>query len=119
MASTSGKSKKPAADAAKKTSAKKPRKTIQSTEFTLFAPEASKVCVAGDFNNWDPTTHPMRKFKQGVHTKKVKLEPGRYEYKFVVDGEWQADPENSNRQISDIGSENSVLEIGEEVIVYK
>lgn len=119
MATKSSKNKNPVSTATKKTAPKKPRKTIQSTEFSLYAPEASRVFLAGEFNDWDPTSHPMRKFKKGVHTKKVKLEPGRYEYKFVVDGQWQADPENGNRLISDIGSENSVLEVSEEVVVYK
>lgn len=119
MPTKSSKSTTPKTSATKKTKKSKPRKTIQSTEFSLFAPEASQVHLAGDFNNWDPAAYPMRKFKKGIHTKKVKLEPGRYEYKFIVDGQWQADPENNNRLVSDIGSENSVLEIGEEVVVYK
>ncbi|MFO7760727.1 MAG: isoamylase early set domain-containing protein [Desulfobia sp.] len=119
MASKKSKSDTPVTAATKKTDKKKPRKTIQSTEFSLYAPEASQVFLAGNFNNWDPTADPMRKFKKGIHTKKIKLKPGRHEYKFVVDGEWWADPENDNRLTSDIGSENSVLEISEEVVVYK
>lgn len=117
MASKSYKS--PATTVTKKTAdKKKPRKTIQSTEFSLYAPDAAKICVAGDFNNWDPETHPMRKFKKGIHTKKIKLKPGRYEYKFIVDGKWQTDPENGNHLISDIGSKNSILRVGEEVMAY-
>ncbi len=92
------------------------RKKIVSTEFTLFAPEAQKVCLVGDFNNWDPEKYPMRKFKSGICKKKVKLKPGCYEYLFVVDGEWCTDPENSNRKVNVFGTENSVIEIGEEVI---
>jgi 5'-AMP-activated protein kinase regulatory beta subunit len=48
--------------------------------------------IAGDFNGWDPMTHPMKKGKEGVWTISFDLLPGTYEYKFLVDGEWQTDP---------------------------
>ncbi len=92
------------------------RKKIVSTEFVFYAPDAEKVSVAGDFNDWDPEKHPMRKFKSGICKKKIKLKPGSYEYLFVVDGKWCPDPENSNRRVNPFGTENSVIVIGEEVI---
>ena len=104
--------------AKKKSSINKKKKTIQSTEFSLHAPEAKKVYLAGDFNDWNPEQYSMRKFKTGMCTKKLKLAPGRYEYKFVVDGEWCTDPANDNLLITDMG-ENSVLEVREDVIAYK
>ena len=102
----------------KKSSPAKKKKTIQSTEFSLHAPEATKVYLAGDFNDWNPEQYSMRKFKSGMCTKKLKLAPGRYEYKFVVDGEWWTDPANDNCQKTDVGM-NSVIDVGEDVIVYK
>ena len=104
--------------AKKKAAPAKKKKTIESTEFSLLAPDANEVFLAGDFNDWNPTQYAMRKFKNGVCTKKLKLNPGRYEYKFVVDGEWWTDPQNKNRQPTELG-ENSVIEVGEDVIVYK
>ncbi|RJX34275.1 MAG: glycoside hydrolase family 13 [Desulfurivibrio sp.] len=92
------------------------RKTIQSTEFCVTAPEAKEVFVAGDFNDWNPSEHAMRKFKDGKYIKKLKLKPGRYEYQFIVDGQWWTDPANPNRQSNSYGSENSVIEIGDSVI---
>jgi 5'-AMP-activated protein kinase regulatory beta subunit len=94
----------------------KKRKKIISTEFTLYAPDAKKVYLAGDFNNWDPEKYPMRKFKSGICKKKVKLKPGCYEYLFVVDGVWQTDPENSITKVNPYGTENSAIVIGEEVV---
>lgn len=96
--------------------AKAKRKTIQSTEFSLTAPDANEVFVAGDFNDWNPSEHAMRKFKDGKHIKKLKLKPGRYEYQFVVDGQWWTDPANPNKQTNSFGSENSVIEISDSVI---
>ena len=92
------------------------RKTVQSTEFTIMAPDAREVFITGDFNNWNPSEHCMRKFKDGKYAKKLKLKPGRYEYQFVVDGQWWTDPTNPNRQPNSFGSENSVIEVSDSVI---
>lgn len=79
------------------------------TEFTFFAPEANEIYVVGDFTDWDTAKCPMRKLKSGIWKKKMKLKPGRYEYRFVVDGSWQSDPENISREPNPYGSENSIL----------
>ena len=92
------------------------RKTIQSTEFSVTAPDAKEVFVAGDFNDWNPSEHAMRKFKGGKYVKKLKLKPGRYQYQFIVDGQWWTDPANPNRETNTFGSENSVIEISDSVI---
>ena len=99
----------------KKSGAKK-RTKIVSTEFKLFAPEAEKVFIAGDFNNWDPEKYPMRKLKSGICKKKIKLKPGCYEYLFIVDGKWQKDPENELSRPNPFGGENSVIVITDDVI---
>ncbi|MFH1217189.1 MAG: glycogen-binding domain-containing protein [Pseudomonadota bacterium] len=98
---------------------KAPRKSVQTTEFSLEAPDASTVFLAGNFNEWNPTEHAMRKFKGGKFVKKLKLNPGKYEYQFIVDGQWWTDPVNPNREINSFGSENSIIEVGEEVVIYK
>ena len=98
-------------------SSTKKRKKLTSTEFTLMAPDASEVFIAGDFNDWNPSQFSMRKFKNGTCKKKLKLKPGRYEYQFIVDGNWWADPENPSRNPTPFGSENSVITITEDVYV--
>ena len=104
---------------APKTGGKKKRKVIVSTEFTLAAPDAESVYLAGDFNDWNPAQYSMRKYKNGVCKKKLKLKPGRYEYQFIVDGKWQVDPENSDRHVNIHGTDNSVITIGDEIIEYR
>ncbi|MBU2541666.1 MAG: isoamylase early set domain-containing protein [Candidatus Omnitrophica bacterium] len=79
--------------------------------FMLEAQQASKVSLAGDFNKWDEKKILLKKSKDNIWKKEVVLKPGRYEYKFVVDGNWMADPNNSNKSLSAIGTENSVIEI--------
>ncbi len=98
---------------------KAPRKTIQTTEFSLVAPDASEVFLTGNFNEWNPAEHAMRKFQGGKFVKKLKLNPGKYEYQFIVDGQWWTDPANPNRETNSFGSENSIVEVGEEVVAYK
>jgi 1,4-alpha-glucan branching enzyme len=79
--------------------------------FTLNAPEADTVFLCGDFNNWDEKKHPMKKDQWGLWKKEVILSPGRYEYKFKVDGRWQIDPENRALCQNDYGTLNHVIEI--------
>ena len=98
----------------KKTSTpKKPKQPTQSYEFCLAAPEAATVHLVGDFNHWDAGKDKMRRMKDGTHKKCVRLKPGRYEYRFVVDGEWWTDLANDNRCASPFGTDNSVLFIPE------
>jgi chromosome partitioning protein len=71
-----------------------------------------RVLLAGDFNAWVPDSGvELAMHRDGSWTKFVRLPPGRYEYKLVVDGRWVADPLNPERVANDAGSANSVLEI--------
>ena len=96
----------------KSSTAKKKTTTDGSQEFSLVAPEAREIYIAGDFNGWqqDAAAYRMTKYK-GAWRKKLKLPPGRYEYQFVVDGRWCPDPVNPQRQANPYGSENSVMEV--------
>ena len=79
--------------------------------FTLNEPYAEKVLLIGDFNNWNNKTHQMKKYKSGVWKKMVMLPPGKYEYKFLVDGQWILDPNNDQKCSNCFGSFNNVLDI--------
>ena len=72
--------------------------TVQTVEggilFTYTDAYANQVFVAGAFNNWNATVNPMTKDDDGVWSVLVDLPEGKHEYKFVVDGQWVADPEN-------------------------
>ena len=79
-------------------------------EFKLGDPSASEVYVAGDFTNWEKKIR-LRRLPSGIWRKKIALKPGRYEYKFYVDGERRVDPENDNKVYNSVGTLNSVKEI--------
>lgn len=92
----------------KKCTARKP--AGKSVTFTVHADKGKAVYLAGDFNAWDPKARKMT-FKAGVYSASVKLAPGDYQYKFVVDGIWCADPENVNSVPNDQGTFNSVITV--------
>ena len=57
----------------------------------LVRPNAQEVGIAGSFNDWHPSVTPMIRLNNGKWAKELTLPPGRYEYRFVVDGEWVDD----------------------------
>lgn len=79
--------------------------------FSIEAASAAEVILMGDFNHWNPKKHPMKTGDSGIWTKSVILDPGEYEYKFLVDGQWWEDPKNDRSRINEFGTKNSVLSI--------
>jgi len=77
--------------------------------FLLEAPEAKEVLVGGDFNTWNARAHPMKQDESGVWKKMLMLPPGKYEYKFLVDGRWRNDPKNDQMCPNCFGSQNNVI----------
>jgi 1,4-alpha-glucan branching enzyme len=76
--------------------------------FEFMAPDARKVSLAGDFNDWDTTASPMKKDKKGMWKATVSLNPGRYEYRFLVDGNWENDPACCDCVPNEFGTQNCV-----------
>ena len=100
--------------AAKKPCAKKCTKgpALKSVTFTVHAEKGKAVHVAGEFNKWNPTAKKMAyKAKDGIYAATLKLAAGSYQYKFIIDGTWCADPENVNAVPNDQGTFNSVVTV--------
>jgi 1,4-alpha-glucan branching enzyme len=76
-------------------------------------PEARRVCIAGNFNNWQPQASPMIALGAGHWAKELTLAPGVYEYRFVVDGNWVSDPRAKDSVPNPYGSTNALLKVGE------
>ena len=77
----------------------------------LTWPGAQRVCIAGSFNDWHPSVTPMICLSDGKWAKELSLAPGRYEYRFVVDGEWVDDPAATELIPNPFGTPNAVLEV--------
>jgi len=85
-----------------------PAVTPDGVVFTVEAPDAAHVQLAGDFNAWTPDGNDMEPVGR-VWKKMVKLPPGRYRYRYVIDGEWRNDPQNGAIEPSPFGGNDSVL----------
>ena len=94
----------PAARRLKKGDNEQPSRTPTQKQVLLSVnlPNAHSVCVAGTFNNWDPAKTAMERDGTGWKAT-VSLLPGRYEYKFVVDGQWMSDPGAKESVRNDFG----------------
>jgi len=82
------------------------------TEFSLLAPQAQSVFLSGDFNQWSTSSHPLRKGKDGEWKISLTLDPGQYQYRFLVDGEWQNDPRSPECVNNPFGTLNCLKIVG-------
>jgi len=73
---------------------------------------SKSASVAGDFNNWNTETHPL-KITKGEGSVSVNLEIGKeYQYKFVIDGNrWENDPQADRFVSNEFGEANSIVEV--------
>jgi 1,4-alpha-glucan branching enzyme len=79
--------------------------------FALEAPEAQRVHVTGTFCDWQINSFALKKGRGGTWRTALSLSPGRYEYRFLVDGEWRDDPSCTERVPNPFGAENCVLHV--------
>lgn len=78
----------------------------------VLQPDARTVTAVGDFNGWDPARTSLQQVSSGVWSVTLPLDPGRYEYMFVVDGQrWVGDPAATEQTDDGFGSRNAVLEV--------
>ena len=92
--------------AAKKTS--KVDRKEKDTEFSFLAPHSQSVFIAGNSNQWNPSSHPLKRDEHGVWKITLPLMPGRYEYRFMTDGKWENDPFCEGCHPNELGTMNCV-----------
>ena len=68
------------------------RKMVKPIPFLCHAQEAHSVFIMGDFNDWDPGSHPMKRQLDGVWRVELPLCHGHHHYLFVIDGKPALDP---------------------------
>jgi 1,4-alpha-glucan branching enzyme len=83
------------------------RKTVR---LELNDVQAQAVFIAGSFNDWKPDATPLQAAEPGRWAVELARLPGRYEYRLVVDGQWQPDPCCPQQAPNPFGEMNSVLE---------
>jgi len=67
--------------------------------------------IAGDFNDWIPDHRVETRSINGTVQKVLRVPPGAYQYRVIIDGEWQEDPVNPVRVPNDLGGSNSLLRV--------
>ena len=90
------------------------RKNRRRVTFQIHAPGACGVFLAGDFNDWDTSSLPLKKSRQNGDTiwqRTVYLDPGRHQYRFVIDGSWCDDPMCVEMTANGFGTSNAVIDV--------
>lgn len=86
--------------------------TPRETHFAINAPSAREVYLVGDFNHWRINDESrLARFDEGKWEKRVSLSPGKYRYKFVVDGEWILDSQNPEKEQNPFGTFDSIMKL--------
>lgn len=74
---------------------------------------AQTVALCGEFNDWDPTTHPMIRRKDGSFSLTLSLPAGRsYRYRYLLDStQWTNDSTADASVPNPFGAEDSLINI--------
>lgn len=84
----------------------------REVSFVIDAPGAKDIYLVGDFNEWKlGDGNRLSRGENGKWEKRMGLSPGRYKYKFVVDGEWVLDRSNNEREANSFGTFDSILHL--------
>ena len=83
------------------------------TTFSIAAPTAKQVFVAGEMTEWDAGKRAMERDASGTWHATLELEPGQWLYKFVVDGQWVADPATIDHDADGQGGQHSFVFVGD------
>jgi 1,4-alpha-glucan branching enzyme len=88
----------------------KQSKNSKKKTFRFKASGAMSVLLVGDFTRWQQQPIPMQKGPDGIWTAAVELPQGKHTYRFIVDSEWQDDPECTLRVPNPFGGHDMVRE---------
>jgi 1,4-alpha-glucan branching enzyme len=95
------------------------RKTFIETErglvarITFILPNstwADTIYLVGDFNEWNHSSHPFQRGREGTWTLTLDLEVGRcYQFRYLRDGAWINDSQADGFVGNPHGSDNSLV----------
>jgi 1,4-alpha-glucan branching enzyme len=88
-----------------------PKKTLRTVNFICSAQQARAVSLVGDFNSWNPLSHPMKRMPDGAWLLSVELNHGHHRYAFLVDGTMTLDPRAQGITRNDRGERVSLVPV--------
>lgn len=87
---------------------------LNEVGFSVLAPEAKEVYIVGDFNEWKLNTTSRMEHDNGTWKKNMGLRPGKYRYRFVIDGKWTEDASNPSKAMNPYGTLDSLIEVSKD-----
>ena len=97
--------------ATEKVAPKRSDSAAKPVELVVRAPGARQVLVTGDFTGWSAEGISMTKTATGDWKVVLKFFPGQYQYRILVDGQWQDHADAKKRIPNPFGTENCVLTV--------
>jgi chromosome partitioning protein len=88
-----------------------PEPTREGVRFVADFPRAEDVRLTGTFNDWSAQGTPLYRREDGHWECLLPIEPGRHEYRYIVDGIWVPDPHNEQNTTNEFGGANSLVAV--------
>lgn len=88
-----------------------PKSKRRKIQFMFTADEAKSVRIVGNFNNWSEEGKMLKRNGSRIWKTTLMLQPGTYEYKFLVDGKWENDPLNNKLCDNCFGTQNNFIAV--------
>jgi 1,4-alpha-glucan branching enzyme len=85
--------------------------TLRAVNFICNSPQAQFVNLVGDFNEWNPSSHPMKRMPDGAWLITVELKHGHHRFAFLVDGNLTLDPRAQGITRNDQGERVSLVPV--------
>lgn len=93
---------------------KKSKKLPVSFTFDPQSKKYKSVQIKGQMNDWNPSRTTLE-LKEGKYITSMWLNPGSYQYLYVLDGKETLDSANPISQDNNIGGRNSLLAVGNNI----
>jgi 1,4-alpha-glucan branching enzyme len=91
-----------------------PAVTPAGVRFVLMRPEAKSVALAGSFNQWSASAHPLTRGARGAWAVIVALPAGEHLFMYVVDGaQWISPPVAEDYVDDGFGARNAIVVVHE------
>ena len=87
------------------------QRTLRGVNFICHSPAAQSVGLVGDFNQWNPVAHLMKRMPDGAWMLMVELKHGHHRYAFLVDGVVTLDPRAQGITRNDLGQRVSLVPV--------
>jgi 1,4-alpha-glucan branching enzyme len=88
-----------------------PYKKLKNGKIRFIWPvrDECDIYLVGDFNQWNEKSHPLRRTETENYELELEIPPGKYRFKYLVDGVWWNDPDAEEYAPNPWGSEDSVI----------